>query len=611
MSTMNEQSSTGFIRISLIGISLAIGLIFGILAVLAIQRIVPQNEQSSQDVAQGEVEQTSTTSTNRISTTDRIETGRFDEIFKHDSISEQYRALHATLSHATQQELKEWWNQSKSIERTSQREIAQEVILRSLTAINPQEAIRRIDEVSILQSNAALKIVFSEWAVLHLEDAINAAATLVSSQRNVALQTILETRDDLPENERLSIARQLESEKTFLRLLSDSKVSENIGEPERSWEILLNDNVDNILQTETLTKVAEAWREQIGLEVLSKIYQIGVDDYRIRPPLVEAIAQEDPESALEYARSLSDEQEQSYLSERIVRVWAQTDAPAALSAVSTFEPASLVSALEENIANTWAQSNPSEMIENVELISLENRAYPLSTALSNIAREDPLGAIDMLSSLEHTVGNTSMILSSIVYQWAVQHPEAATEWVLENFDSENPQRRNLLESTLPRLARRDPNKAFELAIQHPASGSGLGLDYHVLGEIVREGDIEVAKKLLPQVNERYKYILYGRVASEMVVEGQIEQALSLGEELEESNRRYYYLTVFSSWARTNPKNLMESLDGLSDKTIKSIAAYEIISQNRYNPVFTNDQLERVRTFLIPEDEAILKRLEDR
>ncbi|MYD46409.1 MAG: hypothetical protein F4W92_08665 [Gammaproteobacteria bacterium] len=607
---MNEQTSTRSNRISIVGFSLAIGLIIGVLAVLAIQRIGPQNEQSTQDVAHNKVEQTLTTSTNRISTDDRIEIGRFNEIFKNHSISEQSSALHATFSQATEQELKEWWNQSKSIERTSQREIAQEVILRSLAAINPQEAFRRIDEVSILQSNAALKIVFSEWAVLHLEDAINAAATLVSSRRIVATQAILETRDDLPENERLSIARQLESEKTFLRLLSDSKVSENIGEPERSWDLLLNDNVDDILQTETLAKVAEAWREQIGLEVLSKIYQIGVDDYRIRPPLVEAIAQEDPESALEYARNLTDEQEQSYLSEKIVRVWARTDAPAALSVVSTFEPASLVSALEENIAYTWARSNPSEMIENVESISLENRAYPLSTALSNVAREDPLGAIDMLSSVEHTVGNTSMILRSVVYQWAVQRPEAATDWVLENFESEDPQRRNLLERTLPRLAHNDPNKAFELAIEHPASGSGLGLDYHVLGEIVREGDIEIAKKLLPRVNERYKYILYGRVASEMVVEGQIEQALVLGEELEESNRRYYYLTVFSSWARTNPKNLMDSLDGLSTKTIKSIAAYELISQNRYNPVFTDDQLARVRTFLTPEDEASLKRLED-
>ena len=610
MAAQEKQSTTALKRIFLVGLSFIVGLVFGILAIVAFQNFIPGDEQSNQDVAHGRIEQNSTNSATRISTTERIEVGQFQEIFKLESISEQYTALHSTLSQANELELKEWWNRSKSIERASQREIAQEVILRSLTAINPQEAFRRIDEVSILQSDAALKIVFSEWAVSHLEGATKAAATLVSSQRNVALQTILETRDDLPENERLSIARQLESETTFLRLLSDSKVSENLGDPEGSWEILLNDNVDDILQTETLTKVAEAWREQIGLEVLSKIYQIGVEEYRIRSPLVEAIAQGDPESALEYARGLSDEQEQSYLSDRIVRVWARTDALSALAAASTFEPSPLASVLEENIAYTWAQSNPSEMIENVESISLENRAYPLSTALSNIAREDPLGAIDMLSLVEHTVGNTSMILDSIVYQWAAQRPEAATDWVLENFESEDPQRRNLLESTLPHLARKDPNKAFELAIEHPASGSGLGLDYHVLGEIVREGDIEVAKKLLPQVNERYKYILYGRVASEMVVEGQIEQALVLGEELEESQRRYYYLTVFSSWARTNPKNLMESLDGLSTKTIKSIAAYEIISQNRYNPVFTDEQLERARTFLTPEDEVSLKRFED-
>ena len=593
-----------------IGITFVVGLTTGILAVLVIQNTIRPGEKSTEHSTHGEVAQTSSDSANRIPTTDRIDVGQFQEIFKHDSISEQYSVLHATLSQATEQELTDWWNQSKSIERASQREIAQQVILRSLTAINPQEAFRRIDEVSILQSDAALKIVFNEWAGLHLEDAIKAASSLLSSQRSVALQTILETRDDLPENELLSIARQLESEKTFLRLLSDSKVSESIGEPERSWEILLNDKVDNILQTETLTKVAEAWREQIGLEVLSKIYLTGVDDHRIRLPLVEAIVQEDPASALDYARGLSDEQEQSYLSERIVRVWARTDALSALAAISTFEPSSLVSDLEEEIADAWAESNPREMIENVALISAEFRAYPLATAFSRVAREDPLGAIDMLSSVEHAVGNTSMILDRIVYQWAIQRPEAATDWVLENFESEDPQRRNLLQSTLPRLARKEPNKAFELAIEHPVSGFGLGLDYHVLGEIVREGDIEVAKKLLPQVNERYKYILYGRVASEMVVEGQIEQALALGEELQESNRRYYYLTVFSSWARTNPQNLMESLDGLSTKTIKSIAAYEIISQNRYNPVFTDNQLERVRTFLTPEDEASLKRFED-
>ena len=141
----------------------------------------------------------------------------------------------------------------------------------------------------------------------------------------------------------------------------------------------------------------------------------------------------------------------------------------------------MVSDLEEEIAHAWAESNPTEMIENVELISAEFRAYPLATALSSVAREAPLGAIDMLSSVEHAVGNTSMILGRIVYQWTVQRPEAATDWVLENFESEDPQRRNLLESTLPRLALKDPNKAFELAIEHPVSGSGLGLDYHVLG----------------------------------------------------------------------------------------------------------------------------------
>ena len=193
----------------MIGITFVVCLTIGIFAVFVIQNTVRPGEKSAEYSPHGEVVQTSTTSANRIPTTDRIDVGQFQEIFKQDSISEQYSVLHATLSQATEQELADWWNQSKSIERASQREIAQQVILRSLTAINPQEAFRRIDEVSILQSEVALKIVFNEWAGLHLEDAIKTASSIVSSQRNVALQTILETRDDLPENELLSIARRL------------------------------------------------------------------------------------------------------------------------------------------------------------------------------------------------------------------------------------------------------------------------------------------------------------------------------------------------------------------------------------------------------------------
>ncbi|MCY3540445.1 MAG: hypothetical protein OXH31_00840 [Gammaproteobacteria bacterium] len=609
MATNSKQSSTVFNRIALVGVSFAIGIFVGIIAIVVFQSIVPRDEQSAQDVAHGTVEQTSTKSSSGTSIADRIAVGQYNEIFKHDRVSEQYSVLYATLSQATERELKEWWLHSKNIERTSQREMAQQAILRHLTVINPQEAFRRIKKVSIFQHEAALTTVFSEWAVIHLEGAIEAASKLVGSHRIVALQAILEIRDDLSEDKRRSIATRLKSVETYDRLISDSEIAQNFEKPEDSWDYLLNDEVDDIMQTETLTRVAEAWREEAGFEVLWNIYS-EIEDYSTQIQLLRSISKEDPAGALDYARGLPAGEDQIFLATTVVFEWARTDPKAALATVSTFAPSSLTTSLEISIANAWAVTNPQELIENVEAISAEYRASPLATAFSYLARKDPLEAIVTLNSVEHLVGNTSTLVASIVRQWADQEPGTATDWVLENFVQDDSQRRSLLERTLPALALRDPNKAFELAIEQPVSETGLGLDYYVMGAIVREGDIEVAKKLLPRVNDSSRSIIYGNVAAGMVDEGQTDEALELGKDLEESSQRYYYLRVFASWAFNNPKNLMESLEGLPTSRTKSIAAMQLITRNHRNPVFTDDQIDHLRTFLNSEDEASVKRFDE-
>lgn len=383
-------------RILVIAGTFVTGLAVGILAVLAFQSIRPHEEHSSQDIAHGEFEQTSPKRNNSSLSTSTVGVGKFEDIFKHKSIVEQYSVLQATLSHATEPELKRWWTESKKIARDSHRKIAQHVILRYLTAKDPHEAFRLIDEVSIFQTEAALTTVFSEWAVLHLEGAIEAAATMVSSQRRVALEAILETRDDLPENSLRSIARQLDSEDTFLKMVSEVEVSKSIDDPKESWEILLNDDVDDALQMETLVFVATVWYEQIGFEVLSKIYS-EIEDYTSQRQLLRVIAQKDPIGALDYTRGLTADYDKLNLSTIIVRDWAKTDAQAALDAISTIESSSFSSTLEDVVVTTWARTTPTKVIENIESISEHHRLSTLETAFATLAREDPMNALTKLS----------------------------------------------------------------------------------------------------------------------------------------------------------------------------------------------------------------------
>ena len=591
-----------------IGLALAIGFLLGFLTAMLIQSLNPQNRRATHEVFQLESPQSSTINRDRNSAKVSIEVGQFQEIFKHRSVIEQHKALYTTLAHSTEPELKDWWIHSQKIVRESQRRIAQHAILQSLTTINPQEALRSLEDVSKFHVDPLLKSVFSQWSITQLEDAIEAAITLSGSRRSVVLEAILETRDDLSNIERRAIAIQLESEETYLKLESDTLASQSIADPQDSWAILLNDDVDDSLQLESLRKVAEAWRAEIGFAVLSHAFAEGpVNWYQ----LVRPITQVELAAALNYVQGVEDEIEKQLLAQTIVHDWARTDAREALVAVATFQPPSSASRLESTVANAWASTDPFELIEHIELISDGNRMLSLETAFSKIAGRDPMEAIALVSSVENYVGNTSSIIQEIVFRWSQNDPSAAADWVVNNYAREDPQRQTLLESALRSLARQDPKQAFEIAIEQPARSERFRLEHIVIWEVTQNGDIELAKKLLPQVRESTKMYAYSQIGDAMVRASRTKDALELGEEIIEKEKDRYYRKLVSVWANNDAKDLYTSLEDLPTDNIQSQGALQLILHNWHSSVLTDDQIARARTFLNEGDEAALKRIEDR
>ena len=585
-----------------------VGLTLGVLGVLAVQYFVPQKEHAPQGIAQGEVEQTETESTHNLSSTKTVSIEKFEQIFNDPIPAEQYKALYNTFSQNTEKELKQWWVLSQKIERQSHRKIAQYVILLSLAAINPQEALRALEDASILQRDAFSGTIFAEWAELHLDDAIKAAAKLAGVQRSVALEAILKSRDDLTEDKRRTIAVRLEREETYHKLFSDAKALQSTTDSRESWDILLNDDVDDSRQMGTLAIVAESWQEQIGFEILSKIYHSEIKDYWIKKRLVTGIVQGDPALAFEYAQGMSEENEQSYLSKIIVEEWAHTDPLAALAAVSTFKPSPLVADLEEEIAEVWARTKPDELIGYIELVAEESRVVPLKLAFSHLAREDPLRAIESLSTVENSVGSTTPILQRIVNEWSVQQPEAATDWVLNNFDQEDPPLlQSLLYEVLPSLARQDSIKAFEIALKQPVLNFSEGLELRVIDQLTQDGNIELAINLLPRVREKntQKYA-YNHVASAMVKKGRTFEALELGRDLELELQQSFYGEVVQVWAGSDPISLYASLEDLPTSAAQKDAVSALFWNNDVYPVFTDDQLEQAKSLLDPNDAAQIR-----
>lgn len=580
----------------------------GVLGVLAFQHFVPQKEHATQSIARGDVEPTETESVHNLTSPKTVGIEKFEQIFNNPSPAEQYKALYNTFSQNTEKELKQWWIQAQKIERASHREIAQQVILTNLTGINPHEALRALDDASVLQRDVFSRRIFAEWAELHLDDAIKAAAKLTGAQRSVALEAILKTRDDLTEDKRRAIAVQLEREETYHKLFSDSNALQSTMDPSASWDILLNDNVDDSRQMGSLAIVAESWREQIGFEILSKIYRSEIKNNQIKNRLTATIAQGDPSRAFEYAQGVAEENEQSYLSKIIVEEWAHTDPLAALAAASTFERSPLVADLEEEIAEVWARTKPYELIRNIELVAEESRVSPLKLAFSRIARVDPLRAIESLSTLENSVGSTTPILQRIVNEWSMQEPEAATDWVLNNFDQEDPPLlQSLLYEVLPSLARQDPIMAFEIALKQPVPNFSEGLELRVIDQLTQDGNIELAIRLLPRVREKYtqKYA-YNQVASAMVKKGRTFEALELGRDLEAQLQQSYYGEVVRAWAGTDPISLYASLEDLPTGAAQKDAVSALFFNNDVYPIFTDDQLDQAKSLLDPDDAAQIR-----
>lgn len=610
MVTTSEQSSNFSKRGVLIGASFAAGLTLGILGIFAIQHLIPQDEQSSQDVARDGNQQTLTES---IDSSGTALTEQFAEVFQHHNVIERSKALYSILSTASEEELGDWWIQSQKIERTSHRKIVQDAVLRHLTAINPQTAFTYIEENSTFHSAELLRSVFSEWSLLQLNEAIEAATTLSGSRRSVALKAILETRDDLPEGKRRTIAIQLDGEETFLKRLSDAAAFKSMAEPNESWEILLNDEVTDYLQLDSLILVAEAWREQIGLDVFSKISHSQFDDLGTKRRLLSTIVQEDFAGALDYTRGLADQHLKQFLGKIVVSEWAKTDARAALEAISTFESVRLVSDLEQEIAQIWAKTNPHELIENVDMISEEVRLPTLETAFGRFARQDPLEAIENLSMVEEFVGNTSSIIVHILTSWAFKQPEAAAEWVVSRYSVDDPQRRRFMQTVLTLMAPQDPDRAFELATAQPAPpAGGYPLDLVVIRTVAFSGDIDAAKNLLSRVKEtEAHHNAHAEVGKAMVVQGKYSEALELGKELSDRKQQDYYNSIVNMWANNKPTALYEYLEDLPTNSIKSRAAFHLIWRNIHEPVLSDEQVANAKTLLSPREKAQVEAMENR
>lgn len=521
-------------------------------------------------------------------------------------------ALYALLEKSDQEKLIDLVKRSASIDHSSRRRTTQVAIGRKIAAVDPQLALAIVMDVPMSTRAGLLSGIYHEWSTTNLDEAIASAQTLDTAPAQIALQAILETRNDLSDSRRREIAGQFGREEFAYRLITEQTAASHADNPESAWQALMDDNIDNAYQLRELREASLGWVERDGLSVLSNLSSALNESFgsSVRREVIRSIVEVDPLAAFNHAVALPSEERKLLLSS-VVRVWARIEPQIAFEAAANIEPVSDAESLLKDVVSSWAWNDAHGILAVLEQFDAQLRMLAADQAISSIATKDPQEAARLIEELQTKVSNTSSIESGLIYHWSRSDPRAALDWLLEDPKRGDTRRRSMIESALRGLAHEDPQYAFQIGLEQPLVWErDNGMESDVINELSRF-DIETAMSLLPKVREESKSISYLWVGQALVKKRDPFRAIELGEQLPESGRDFYYGSIASEWADTNPVQMYEELEQIPEAKLRSTMAQQLLLNNTRNPILTTDQVEHARSLLTKEDAKTVDQWEQR
>lgn len=516
-------------------------------------------------------------------------------------------ALHGILAEANQRDLRQLIEESKEITPNSRQHSIQEAIFQRYTTIDAASALVQIEKMPSNRHGPLISVIFKEWSQLDLDKAVAKAGQLEGSTKLAALNGILQSRDDLSDDLRLGIARDIGNEQYAIDFLTQSQMSDSIDNPQAAWNTLINDDHDDIAQIATLVEVAQSWVEQSGFSALQEINE-SLSNWQSRMAVlgsvIHRLAQSDPEGLFNQILNY-DQDRNNFIATTLVQAWVASDPHAALDAVVNVESDRLRQTLLESIVNRWAYSDPHAVLDAIDLFPEESRSMGRRTAIVALARSSPEEASRLLSSV---TGNNSRwdVARTIASSWSREDVYGALEWVLDSPDVQGMQSR-LLEVVLNELTSVDPQLAIETALQQPISGDQRGLESIVIARLANS-DIQKAIEMLSQVRDgQTKSAAYASVGSALARSGDIDKALKLAGSLSDGMQSVYYQSVVNAWGRRDPQDLLASMDRLPTPEVKSRAAMSLVFNSRWQRDLTEEDLDYARSFLTEQDARSIER----
>lgn len=517
----------------------------------------------------------------------------------------QFIPLYAKLEETGHEELVQLIQVSRNLEPSSLAFELQQVLLGRLARVDPVTALEETWNFKGSKWTELIRVVFAEWAVLNLEDALTAACSLNGVLRVSAVDAILNVEGELHEEKLANMPITSGIESILERRIAEDMALGLLENPELAWKSVARDGVADEQQEELFLRIADEWLQSGSFDVLDHVYDDGLGDpfsasYELRHKIETLVAERNPERAFEYILGMPTPKQRA-AAYGFLRQLAEIDPDTAFEYASRLSTRWNQKQSQRAVLGVWARQSPQELLEKVMFFPQELRQDVVFYALGSIARQSPDQAAMQLQKMEITLGAIDeQSVLAIVDEWVKVDPIEASRWAKQSYEAGSRVRARMMERVVYQLALTDAEEAIKLAVAEKPHSWHMGdvLETQVIDALVDQGELDLAIEMLQHVRESGLSMSFYYVGSLLIESGQSTEAIQLAKGLSEEKQVSYLTSLVYGWMNRNPVDLLNKISTLpSERAMSEVAKQAISRKNSSWTTLTDAQVERLQAYV--------------
>ena len=529
------------------------------------------------------------------------------------------KAILTYVTNADIERVQQVWRESKRLQYPGFQEELQHKLIQRWAILDPYEAIEIVKkELPTHGQSSAIELIYREWSLSSLEDAITYAQDLSVKHQESAVTGIVLAREDLSSHQLREIARRLNSEVVAIELLKATRNDIVIDVPVQEWNVFVSKHLDRFQSLSDddlrmLTEIGHSWVLQDGVTVFEEM-QASLPENTSLLSAVTGVAEKlistHPQLAFDFVlKGVDKEQELGYheLAIELIALWAKTEPNQALKATKNVKAYSMRRQMHRRVFEHWASPDPYILLERLTELpdELQNLAHEI--ALTELAKHSPETVTGLLGDLS-VRGHRDQVAKAIVSSWASIDLSSTLEWIASEPLVAH-RRASLKELAFKTLATTDPQLAMEIALQQPLKANGESWEGEVIHEVI-SWDMDTAVSMIPRARtSETRFQSYNFAVIVSLFDSDFEFASELFVDLTEEKPRAP--TSIDLFSRLAPERLFEMLGLIRSVEARKKAARSLLTNQENKGLFSTAQINLLREIERSEQRELPSRMSTR